>query len=200
MKPIVIWITGLSGSGKTTVAKALYNKLIFQCKTGLLDGDDIRKYLEENKVKKYGFSLEDRKQFVNNVAYIARNMIEFQATEVVIVALISPLREMRDNARDLLERYSNVKFIEVFMDTPLEICEQRDPKGLYKKVRAGEIKDFTGIDSPYEVPEFPEFRIHPRSTLYGEMTVDRVVNMLYNRVQEIRKPIYENNNKNITTK
>jgi adenylyl-sulfate kinase len=182
MKPTVVWLTGLSGAGKTTVANALYDKCIFQYKTGLLDGDVIRKYLEENKVKKYGFSLEDRKQFVNNVVYIARNMIEFQATKVVIVALISPLKEMRDNARHMFEKYSNARFIEVYMDTPLEICEERDPKGLYKKARAGEIKDFTGIDSPYQAPEFPEIRIHPRSTLFGEMTIERAVRIIYDKI------------------
>ena len=184
MKPIVVWITGLSGAGKTTVANALYNKCIFQCKTGLLDGDEIRKYLEENKERKYGFTLKDREQFVNNVVYIARNLIEFQNTKIVIVALISPLREMRDGARYILETYSNVRFIEVYMDTPLKICEERDPKGLYKKARAGEIKDFTGIDSPYEAPEFPEVRIHPRSTLFDEMTVDRAVDIIYNQIHQ----------------
>lgn len=182
MKPTVVWITGLSGAGKTTVAKALYEKCIFQCKTGFLDGDNIRNYFEENKGRVYGFSIEERKQFVNNVVYMARNMIEFQATKIVIVALISPLREMRDSARDILTKYCDARFIEVFMDTPLEICEQRDPKGLYKKVRAGEIKDFTGIDSPYEASEWPEIRIHPRSTLFGEMTVERAVNIIYNTI------------------
>lgn len=182
MKTTVVWITGLSGAGKTTIAKALYEKCIFQYKTGLLDGDDIRKYLEENKERKYGYSLEDRKQFVNNVVYIARNMIEFQSTKVIIVALISPLKEMRDNARHIFEQYSDARFIEVFLDTPLEICEERDPKGLYKKARAGEIKEFTGIDSPYEAPKFPEIRIHPRSTAYGEMTVERAVDIIYNQI------------------
>jgi adenylyl-sulfate kinase len=177
MKPIVVWLTGLSGAGKTTIANALYQKCIFQCKTGLLDGDVIRKYLEENKVKNYGSSLEDRKQFVNNVVYIARNMIEFQATKIVIVALISPLKEMRDTARDILTKYSSAQFIEVFVDTPLEICEQRDPKGLYKKARAGEIKEFTGIDSPYEAPLHPEVIIAS-----SEMTVERAVDIIYNRI------------------
>jgi len=184
MKTTVVWITGLSGAGKTTIAKALYDKCIFQYKTGLLDGDEIRKYLEENKVRKYGYSLEDRKQFVNNVVYIARNMIEFQATKVVIVALISPLREMRDNARHILEQYSDARFIEVFLDTSLEICEQRDPKGLYKKARAGEIKEFTGIDSPYEPPEWPDIRLHPRSTLFGEMTVERAVDIIFRKIND----------------
>jgi len=179
----VVWITGLSGAGKTTVAKALEARLKYEgVKVGLLDGDEVRKYLQDNKERVYGFSLEERKQFVNNVVYMARNMFEFQNTEIVIVALISPLIEMRDNARDILTKYCKAKFIEVYMDTPLEICEERDPKGLYKKARAGEINDFTGIDSPYEITAFPEVRIHPRSTLFGEMTVDRAAEIIYNHV------------------
>jgi adenylyl-sulfate kinase len=188
MKPTVIWLTGLSGSGKSTTALALKDCLVNKNNNvGLLDGDEVRKYLKENKERVYGFSLEDRKQFVNNVIYIARNMFEFQNVDVVIIALISPLKEMRDNARDIFEKYSNANFVEVYMDTPLEICEQRDPKGLYKKARLGEIKDFTGIDSPYETPYFPEVRIHPRSTLFGEMTVDRAVKIIYSRIYEKEK-------------
>lgn len=185
MKPTIVWITGLSGAGKSTIALALRDYLVEKNnKVGLLDGDEVRKYLKENKERVYGFSIEERKQFVNNVVYIGRNMIEFQNVDIVIIALISPLREMRDNARAIFEKYSNAKFIEVFMDTPLEICEERDPKGLYKKARAGEIKDFTGIDSPYEASEFPEVRIHPRSTLFGEMTVAKAVDIIYNRIKE----------------
>jgi len=109
-------------------------------------------------------------------------MITFQKAKLVIVAMISPLQSMRNNAREILTKYCDANFIEVFLDTPLEICEERDPKGLYKKARAGEIKDFTGIDSPYEAPEFPEVRIHPKSTLFGEMTVERAVDIIYNRI------------------
>jgi adenylyl-sulfate kinase len=184
MKKTVIWITGLSGAGKTTVAKALESHLKAEnVKVGLLDGDEVRKYLKENKEKNYGFSLEDRKQFVNNIVYMARNMFEVQAAKIVIVALISPLKNMRECAKDILTKYSGVRFIEVFLDTPIEVCEERDPKGLYKKARAGEIKDFTGIDSPYEVPEFPEIRIHHRTTL-GEMTVDKAVDIIYNKIYD----------------
>jgi adenylyl-sulfate kinase len=180
MKPTVVWITGLSGAGKTTTANALKEFLEEKGhRVGTIDGDDVRRLSE----KPIGFSIMDRIKNNNIAVYSARNMFEFQKAEIVIVSMISPLKEMRDNARELLTKYCKAKFIEVYMDTPLEICEQRDPKGLYKKVRAGEIKDFTGIDSPYQIPEFPEVLIHPRSTLYGEMTVERAVNIIYNRIQ-----------------
>jgi adenylyl-sulfate kinase len=180
MKPTVIWITGLSGAGKTTTANALKDFLKEKgYKVGTVDGDDVRRLFD----KPVGFSIMDRIKANNAAVYAARNMFEFQKVEIVIVSMISPLKEMRDNARDLLTKYCKARFIEVYMDTPLEICEQRDSKGLYKKARTGEIKDFTGIDSPYQIPEFPEVRIHPNSTLFGEMTVDRAVNIIYNRIQ-----------------
>ena len=180
MKPTVVWITGLSGAGKTTTANALKELLKEKgYRVGTVDGDDVRRLFE----KPISFDIIDRIK-VNNVAlYAARNMLEFQKAEIVIVSMISPLKEMRDNARDILTKYCKARFIEVYMDTPLEICEERDPKGLYRKARAGEIKDFTGIDSPYQIPEFPEVRIHPRSTIYGEMTVDRATDIIYNRIQ-----------------
>jgi adenylyl-sulfate kinase len=178
MKPTVVWITGLSGAGKTTLANALYNKCIFQCKTGLIDGDEIRKYLQENKGRVYGFSIEERKQFVNNVTYIARNMLEFQKAQIVIVALISPLKEMRSNARDLLTKYSNANFIEVYLDVPVDICEHRDPKGLYAKARAGEIKNFTGIDSIYEPANNAEVVIP------FNYTVEHATEMVYNAIYD----------------
>jgi adenylyl-sulfate kinase len=180
MKPTVIWITGLSGAGKTTIANVLKDKLKAEnIKVGLLDGDEVRNNLD----RKYGYTLEERKQFNNNVIYMTKNMLEFQAAEIVIVALISPLKIMREYAKDILTKYSGVRFIEVFLDTPIEVCEERDLKGLYKKARAGEIKDFTGIDSPYEVPEWSEIRIHHRTTL-GEMTVDRAVDIIYNKIYD----------------
>ena len=182
MKPIVIWLTGLSGAGKTSIGKALYDKLKNDYKIGFLDGEEVRKSLEEKKERIYGFSLKERSQFINNVVYMARNMIEFQETKIIIVALISPLEEMRKNARDLLKKYSNAIFIEVHVDTPIEICEQRDTKGLYKKAKAGEIKDFTGIDSPYERTPFPEVRINYETTLYGKMTIERSVDLIFNRI------------------
>jgi adenylyl-sulfate kinase len=185
MKPTVVWITGLSGAGKTTVANALYNKCIFQFRTGLIDGDALRASYDIPK----GFDMKSRQRMVSEAIYCAKNMLTFQKANLVIVAMISPLRSMRDEARDMLEKYASARFIEVYMDTPLRTCELRDPKGLYKKARAGEIKDFTGIDSPYEPPEFPEVRIHPRSTLFGEMTVERARDIIYNTILDISKPI-----------
>jgi adenylyl-sulfate kinase len=177
--PTVVWITGLSGAGKTTIANALYEKCKEQYRTGIVDGDDLR----AKKEIPTGFDMLGRQRMVSEAIYCAKNMLTFQKADLVIVAMISPLRSMRNNARELLTKYANARFIEVYMDTPLEICEQRDPKGLYKKARVGEIKDFTGIDSPYEVPEFPDIRIHPTSTLFGEMTIDRAVDIIYNIIQ-----------------
>jgi len=175
-----IWITGLSGSGKTTTALALRDYLVNKNnKVGLLDGDEIRKYLQENKERVYGFSLKDRKQFVNNVVYIARNMFEFQNVDIVIIALISPLKEMRDNARSILTKYCDANFIEVYMDTPLEICEKRDPKGLYKKARAGEIKNFTGIDSIYERA------INAEVIIPFNNSIEESVNIIYNTIKDL---------------
>jgi adenylyl-sulfate kinase len=164
----------LSGAGKTTTANALKDLLKEKGhRVGTIDGDDVRRLSE----KPIGFGIMDRIKNNNVAVYSARNMFEFQKAEIVIVSMISPLKEMRDNARDILTKYCKAQFIEVYMDTPLEICEQRDPKGLYKKVRAGEIKDFTGIDSPYQIPEFPEVRISQ------EMTVERAVDLIYNKIQ-----------------
>jgi adenylyl-sulfate kinase len=179
MKPTVVWITGLSGAGKTTTANALKDLLKEKgYRVGTVDGDDVRKLFD----KPIGFDITDRIKANNVAVYSAKNMFEFQNAEIVIVSMISPLKEMRDRAREVLTKYCRARFIEVYMDTPLEICEQRDPKGLYKKARTGEIKDFTGIDSPYQVPEFPEVRIHPRSTLFGKMTVEKAVDIIYNRI------------------
>ena len=178
MNKTVIWITGLSGAGKTTIANALYERCKEQYRTGIVDGDDLRSKYD----KPIGFDMNGRQRMVSEAIYCAKNMLTFQRADLVIVAMISPLQSMRNNARELLSKYANARFIEVFLDTPLEICEERDTKGLYKKARAGEIKDFTGIDSPYEAPEFPEIRIHPRSTAYGEMTVERAVDIIYNHL------------------
>ncbi|WP_409299932.1 adenylyl-sulfate kinase [Peribacillus sp. SCS-155] len=142
-----IWFTGLSGSGKSTIANELANSLY---KNGIsnyvLDGDNIRHGLN----KDLGFSAEDRKENIRRIGEVAKLFID--SGQVVLTAFISPFREDRAIVRELLEED---EFIEVYVKCPIEECENRDPKGLYEKARQGIIKDFTGIDSPYEEPENP---------------------------------------------
>lgn len=145
----VIWFTGLSGSGKSTIANALDKELHAQGKrTYILDGDNIRQGLN----KDLGFSNADRVENIRRVAEVAKLMMD--AGLMVMTAFISPFRAERQMARELI---GEDNFIEVFIDTPLEVCEQRDPKGLYKKARSGKIPNMTGINSPYEKPESPDF-------------------------------------------
>ena len=150
-----VWFTGLSGSGKSTVATAVEKALL---QTGrpayVLDGDNIRHGLNGD----LGFSSEDRDENVRRVAEVARLFAD--AGVVALVPLVSPYRAARDNARALHDA-ADVPFVEVFVDTPIELCEQRDVKGLYAKARAGELKGFTGIDDPYEEPSAPELRLVP---------------------------------------
>jgi adenylylsulfate kinase len=150
--PVCIWITGLSGAGKSTVAAALCRELAAAATAHyVLDGDSLREGLN----KDLGFSREDRCESVRRAGEIARLMVE--AGLIVIVAMISPFREDRDRVRS---RFPKARFLEVFLDTPLDVCETRDPKGLYKRARRGEIPDFTGIGSAYEPPESPDLHIH----------------------------------------
>lgn len=150
-----MWLTGLSGSGKSTVAVQLEQQLITAGRPAyLLDGDNLRQGLNGD----LGFSAEDRDENVRRVGHVARLFCD--AGIVAIVPLISPYRAARDFAR-ALHQAADLPFFEVFIDTPLEICEQRDPKGLYKKARAGEITGMTGIDDPYEAPLQPELRFTP---------------------------------------
>ena len=158
--PKCIWLTGLSGSGKSTLANALEVALTEQGKhTYLLDGDNVRHGLNKN----LGMSDEDRTENIRRVSEVAKLMVD--AGLVVITAFISPFRADRDAARALFE---DGEFVEVFADAPLEECEKRDPKGLYKKARAGEIKEFTGIDSPYEAPANAEVVINTADNDIGE--------------------------------
>jgi adenylylsulfate kinase len=158
--PKCIWLTGLSGSGKSTLANALEVALTEQGKhTYLLDGDNVRHGLNKN----LGMSDEDRTENIRRVSEVAKLMVD--AGLVVITAFISPFRADRDAARVLFE---DGEFVEVFADAPLEECEKRDPKGLYKKARAGEIKEFTGIDSPYEAPANAEVVINTAEHDIGE--------------------------------
>ena len=150
-KPCVLWFTGLSGSGKSTVANALETALQEKgIHTYLLDGDNVRHGLCSD----LGFSDQDRQENIRRVGEVAKLMVD--AGLVVLSAFISPFQAERKMVRDLVDEN---EFIEVFLDTPLEVCETRDPKGLYQKARAGEIKNFTGIDSTYEKPQSPELTL-----------------------------------------
>ncbi|URN98452.1 adenylyl-sulfate kinase [Leclercia adecarboxylata] len=167
---VVLWFTGLSGSGKSTVAGALEEALHnVGVSTYLLDGDNVRHGLCSD----LGFSDEDRKENIRRVGEVASLMAD--AGLVVLTAFISPHRAERQMVR---ERVGNSRFIEVFVDTPLDICEQRDPKGLYKKARAGELKNFTGIDAVYEAPETPD--IH----LEGQQLVTNLVSQLLDLLRQ----------------
>jgi bifunctional enzyme CysN/CysC len=155
-KPCVLWFTGLSGSGKSTVANLVEKKLhAMGHHTYLLDGDNVRHGLNRD----LGFTEEDRVENIRRVAEVAKLMVD--AGLIVLTAFISPYRSERQMARALFEEG---EFIEIFTDTPLEIAERRDPKGLYKKARRGELKNFTGIDAPYEIPITPEIALNTTHT------------------------------------
>jgi bifunctional enzyme CysN/CysC len=165
----VLWFTGLSGSGKSTIANIVDKKLHASGRhTYVLDGDNVRHGLN----KDLGFTAEDRVENIRRIAEVSKLMVD--AGLIVLTAFISPFRAERRMARTLMEQG---EFIEVFMDTPLALAEQRDPKGLYKKARRGEIKNFTGLDSPYEEPESPEIRIDTAS-LSAEDAAERIVSHL----------------------
>ncbi|MEQ9208158.1 MAG: adenylyl-sulfate kinase [Phycisphaerales bacterium] len=145
-----LWLTGLSGSGKSTVAVALEHALIKQGHLAYrLDGDNVRHGLNAN----LGFSAQDRQENIRRIGEVAKLFAD--AGVITISSFISPYQSDRDQVRKIHED-AGLKFLEVFINTPIEVCESRDPKGLYKKARAGEIKGFTGIDDPYETPSNPE--------------------------------------------
>ncbi|MDN3608915.1 adenylyl-sulfate kinase [Vibrio ostreicida] len=161
-KPVVMWFTGLSGAGKSTVAGALENALAnLGYHTYLLDGDNVRHGLCSD----LGFSEQDRRENIRRIGELAKLMVD--AGLIVLSAFISPHREERQLVRDL---FPQDEFLEVFVNASLEVCEQRDPKGLYKKARAGEISHFTGIDSDYEAPLKAEVNL-----LAGEQPLDALV-------------------------
>ena len=154
-QPACIWLTGLPAAGKSTIANALEKRLFAAGRhTYLLDGDEVRLGLN----KDLGFSEIDRVENIRRVSEVARLLVD--AGLIVIVSFISPYRAQRERARAL---FGPGEFLEVFVDTPLQECERRDPKGLYAKARRGELKDFTGIDSPYEPPVSPE--VHLQTTI-----------------------------------
>ncbi len=150
-RPCIIWFTGLSASGKSSTANAVEQQLFQRGHmTYLLDGDNLRHGLSQD----LGFREEDRIENIRRIGEVGKLFLD--AGLIVLCAFISPFRADRQIARNLV---NNDDFIEVFVDTPLEVCEQRDPKGLYKKARSGNITNFTGIDSPYEIPKNPEVRV-----------------------------------------
>ncbi len=160
-----IWLTGLSGSGKSTVSVALEAALLERgAHTAILDGDNIRHGLNRD----LGFSPEDRAENIRRIGEVARLFCD--AGVIALTAFISPARAERDRVRAL---HAEGDFIEVFVDCPLEVCEARDPKGLYKKARAGLIPEFTGISAPYEAPESPELVVNTHT-----QSLDEIVDLL----------------------
>ncbi|MFQ5591734.1 MAG: adenylyl-sulfate kinase [Phycisphaerae bacterium] len=162
-KGALIWFTGLSGSGKSTIAYTLEHALVQRGHLAyVLDGDNIRHGLNKN----LGFSTEDRQENIRRIGEVGKLFVD--AGVITATAFISPYRADRQVARDTI---GSDNFLEVFCDTPIEVCEQRDPKGLYKKARAGEIRGFTGIDDPYEAPQSPELVIDTSTTSPQEAAV-----------------------------
>jgi len=168
-KPCVIWLTGISGAGKSAIANALDKKLLAMGKhTYVLDGDNLRNGL----CKDLGFTDKDRQENIRRVAEVARLMVD--AGLIVITAFISPFKKERQAARDL---FANGEFLEVYVNTPLEVAEERDVKGFYKKAKGGEIDNFTGIDSLYEEPIKANLEIFHEDSI--ENSVSRIIAALY---------------------
>jgi len=168
-RPCVIWFTGLSGSGKSTIANTLEQRLYHEgYHSYLLDGDNIRHGLN----KDLDFTDAGRVENIRRIGEVAKLFVD--SGQIVVTAFISPFRSDRQLVRELLGRG---EFVEVFVDTPLEVCEQRDPKGLYKKARRGEIRNFTGVDSPYEAPANPELVLNTVAS-DPERCVDLVIEYL----------------------
>jgi adenylylsulfate kinase len=164
---VTIWFTGLSGAGKTTITKALATELTDRgYDLEILDGDIVR----ENLTKGLGFSKEDRDENIRRIGFVA-NLLTRHGV-IVLVSAISPYREIREEVRGKIGN-----FVEVFVNAPLEVCEDRDVKGLYKRARAGEIKSFTGIDDPYEAPLNPEIECRTDREEPSE-SVAKVINKL----------------------
>lgn len=168
-KSIVIWITGLSGSGKTTIAKGLELELHKRnYLTKLLDGDNVRTGINNN----LGFSEADRKENIRRIAEVSK--LFMLGGVILINCFISPTKEIRDQAKNIIGENN---YFEIYVNTPLEICEQRDEKGLYAKARAGIIKNFTGIDSPYEEPKNPDVELKT-----NELGVDQCVQIILDKL------------------
>ncbi|RYG66713.1 adenylyl-sulfate kinase, partial [bacterium] len=171
--PRVLWFTGLSGSGKSTIANAVEKRLALMNRhTFLLDGDNVRHGLN----KDLGFTEADRIENIRRVGEVAKLMTD--AGLIVLTAFISPFRAERQMVRDMME---GCEFVEIHVDTPIEVAEARDVKGLYRKARAGEIKNFTGIDSPYEPPEAPDIVVNT-----VEMTVDEAADHIIRHILPLK--------------
>ncbi len=170
-KPLLIWFVGLSGSGKSTLASALEEKLFKEnINTYILDGDNIRSGLNSD----LDFSDESRKENIRRIAEVSKLFVD--AGTVVLTAFITPFQEERDKIRALV---GSENYVEIFVDCPLEICEQRDVKGLYAKARKGQIKNFTGIDSPFEAPESPDLWIKSH-----KISIEEGVEKMFSLVKE----------------
>ncbi|WP_194746005.1 adenylyl-sulfate kinase [Staphylococcus chromogenes] len=168
-KSAILWFTGLSGSGKSTISVAL-EKALFErgLNTYRLDGDNVRHGLNNN----LGFSPEDRKENIRRIAEVSKLMVD--AGLITLTAFISPYKADRDRAREIVE---DGEFIEIYTKASVEACEKRDPKGLYQKARTGEIPEFTGISAPYEAPEHPEIVIDTEETSIEEAVL-QILNYL----------------------
>jgi len=170
-KSAILWFTGLSGSGKSTLAHSVEERLFeMGIHTYVLDGDNIRTGLN----KDLGFSAEDRKENIRRIGEVAKLFVD--AGIITLTAFISPYRKDRELVRNLVEEE---EFIEIYVKCPLEVCEQRDVKGLYQKARSGIIKNFTGIDDPYEEPENPEIIVETDKESIEE-SVNKIINYLKN--------------------
>lgn len=170
----VIWMTGLSGSGKSTIAQSLEKKMFNNgFFVQVLDGDNIRSGINNN----LGFSLEDRKENIRRISEVAK--LYLNSGIVCICSFISPTLEIRRFAKEII---GGKDFIEVFINAPLKVCEERDIKGLYKKARAGEIKGFTGIDSPYESPKDPHLEVRT-----AELSIEEATNKIYSFIKPVVK-------------
>ena len=164
---VAVWFTGFSGAGKSTIANALSEELKSRGHNlEMLDGDEIR----ENLTKDLGFSKEDRDTNIRRIGFVAKLLVRNGV--IVLVPVISPYRAIRDEMRQQIDN-----FVEVFVNAPLSVCEERDVKGLYKKARAGEIKQFTGIDDPYEPPANPEVECRTDLEELSE-SIDKIINKL----------------------
>jgi adenylylsulfate kinase len=166
----LMWFTGLSGSGKSTIANAVEHKLHnLGYKTYALDGDNIRKGINRGLT----FSPEDRTENIRRIAEVANLLVD--AGVIVLAAFVSPYKKDRENIRSIV---GNDNFVEIFVNTSLEECERRDVKGLYKKARAGEIQDFTGINAPYEAPESPDIEI-----ITDDLDLEQCVDIVFEKIR-----------------